>query len=332
MSNPKTHMSDDIRKLIVKYVLQQGKSKKQTGILLDVPESTVRYTIKCFEERGNTEAIKRGGNQPKKLTPEIQERLINLMEDDNIYTLADIKHHLNIIVHPPTVWKWLKSLNYSWKITRPIPERRNDASVKAERVDYIRWYQAYSVSIRYSNIIYLDESPFNLNIIKSHAWSRVGTTPNPVVNNSRGSNVTMILAVNSLNIVSSEAIIHTGVNGQIFKGFLNNLVRILGRCVQYTLVMDNVRFHHVDEDFKDNYPYELVYLPRYSPFLNPCEEVFSKLKNTVARGGRLLGTDDLVARMQTACSHITSDDLSGYIGHAETFFNDCLESRDIGRD
>ena len=104
----------------------------------------------------------------------------------------------------------------------------------------------------------------------------------------------MILAINCINIISSEAIIGRGVNGDIFKSFLRNLVNILGSESEYTIVMDNVRFHHVCDEFADNYSYNIKFLPRYSPFLNPCEEVFSKLKNCIRREGRMNGRDDLL--------------------------------------
>ena len=47
------------------------------------------------------------------------------------------------------------------------------------------------------------------------------------------------------------------------------------------LVMDNVRVHHAR-----NLNYEgfrVLYLPAYSPFLNPIENAFSKWKNFVNR-------------------------------------------------
>lgn len=332
MSSRRRLVSEDIRQLAVNKVFGEGKSKREVSRIIEIPESTVRYIVKCYQERESVQKRNSGGSLPRKFTDEIKERIVRLINDENLYTLADIVHHLGIDVHQATVWKWLKNLNFSWKITRPIPEKRNTEEVKLERIPYIRWYQSYSPHQRYSNIIYVDESPFNLHIIKTHAWSRVGTTPNPVVSNSRGNNVTMILAINCINIVSSSAIIHTGVNSLIFKEFLNNLVSILGTESEFTIVMDNVRFHHVDEEFKDSYPYEIKYLPRYSPFLNPCEETFSKLKNSIRREGRMNGTNDLLQRMENACRTIVTQDLSNYILHTESFFNDCLEMRDIARE
>ncbi|KII69979.1 hypothetical protein RF11_01237 [Thelohanellus kitauei] len=93
------------------------------------------------------------------------------MGDNNYYTFSDLVANLGIYVHPVTVWKWLKAMNFSLKITRPIPERLNCEDIKTKGV---------------------------------------GTTPNPVVPNSMGGNVSMILAFNSFNIVLSEGIIHRG--------------------------------------------------------------------------------------------------------------------------
>ena len=155
MSSVKRSFSEDLKNVVTKLVINEGKSKREVGRLLNIPESSVRYIVKNFEEQGNNTTRKRGGNQPKKLTPEIQNTLTNLIQDNNHYTLSDIVDNLSIDVHPATVWKWLKALNFSWKITRPVPERRNDPEVKLERIPYVRWYQSQSVHLRYSNIIYI---------------------------------------------------------------------------------------------------------------------------------------------------------------------------------
>ena len=277
MAPQKAPISEDMRKLVVRKVSQEGQKVKQVSESLGIAVSTIRHILKNYETYGTFTSRKRGGNQQKKLTEEVIQRLQSLIDDNIQYTLQDIVDNLGIDVHAATVWKWLKKLNYSWKLTRPVPERRNDDDVKERRVTYVYWYQSLPLRLRCSNVVYLDESPFHLNIIRSHAWSRVGETRNPVVSTSRGRNVTMILAINANNVVLSEAIVGTGVNGQVFEEFLINLINILGTDEEYTLLMDNVRFHHVNKEFAEAYPYNLVYLPPYSPFLNPCEETFSKI-------------------------------------------------------
>ena len=89
-------------------------------------------------------------------------------------------------------------------MTHSLAERRNDPSVKEERISYPNWYNGLPINKKYRNVIYIDESPFHLNLIRSHGWARRGETPNPIVNNSRGGNVTMILAVICINIIVSR--------------------------------------------------------------------------------------------------------------------------------
>ena len=45
--------------------------------------------------------------------------------------------------------------------------------------------------------------------------------------------------------------------------------------------MDNVRFHKMKivEELVLDYGHNILYLPPYSPFLKPIENVFSKWKN-----------------------------------------------------
>ncbi|KII69907.1 hypothetical protein RF11_15688 [Thelohanellus kitauei] len=80
-----------------------------------------------------------------------------------------------------------QKINYTWKLTRPIPLKRNDPDVKLERNSYCEWYQT------------------------SHAWGKKGKTTNPVLSKDIGQNITMILAINCRNIISSEAIVSTGI-------------------------------------------------------------------------------------------------------------------------
>ena len=93
-------------------------------------------------------------------------------------------------------------------------------------------------------------------MIRSHTWGPRGVTNNTVVNTSRGHNVTMILAIYAQNIVHSEAVVGVGVNGDLFKQYLLELVNIHETETRSTLVLDNVRFHHVDDEFKEKNPYE----------------------------------------------------------------------------
>ncbi|KII63490.1 hypothetical protein RF11_01443 [Thelohanellus kitauei] len=186
-----------------------------------------------------------------------------------------------------------------------------------KRIDYIRWYTSHSPMFRYTNIIFIDESPFNMHMLRSHSWVRRGQTPNPIIR-PRQENVTMLLAINGTEIIHSEAVF-TYVNRDILKEFLTEVKNILDRTEQYVLVMDNVRFHHSVDIESDNI--SIRYLPPYSPLLNPCEEVFCYIKSHVRRDTQPNGRGDLFTRMRDVSHSVSRQFVSNYFSHSEGFFD-----------
>ncbi|KII65454.1 hypothetical protein RF11_06352 [Thelohanellus kitauei] len=116
---------------------------------------------------------------------------------------------------------------------------------------------------------------------------------------------------------------------QILKEFMNSLANILEGENKYMLVMDNLLADNLSQEFRDTFPFKIVYLPKFSPFLNPCQEVYSKLRKCIKREGKIVGTDDLKSRMENALSQVTCEEISIYILTSESFFEDCIEKRDI---
>ncbi|KII64613.1 Transposon Tf2-6 polyprotein [Thelohanellus kitauei] len=329
--NRRKSLSNEMKKMIFKMVVLEGQQVASVSRILDIPRTTIHTALKKIQPDGTIVESRRGGTTVTKLTPEIERQITQLINDNCTMTTSDIIEKIGITVNETTVWRWLKKLNFSWKMTRPVAVLRNDPTVKSERKSFVEWYQSMTPEYQRNNIIYIDESPFNLQMFRSHGWALVGETPNPVIPTSRGPNVSMILALNSVNIVHCEAIVGRGVNSTILNEFLTKIRETLGTEQIYTIVMDNVRFHHSNPEFYDEYPYEIKYLPRYSPFLNPCEEAFSLIKNQVRRDSRPTGANDLIQRMRSACATVTGDQLLGFIQHSESFKNMCLNEEDIPR-
>lgn len=323
-------VSNEIRALIIRSVVEQGESISDAMRSFNLPRTTIYDIVKKHRETGEINKSSKGGAINVKLTEQLKTSLINIMNDNTSKSILDVKIELAIDVNVTTVWRWVKKLGYTFKMTRPIPSRRNDEDVKAERKLYVRWYNAVPFKMRYSNLIFIDESPFHLHMMRSHSWAKRGVTPNPILAPSKGHNVTMILALNASNILYSEAV-YTTVNANIYQEFLAKVAGVLGEG-DFTIVMDNAPIHHGNKDFYDNYAFEIKYLPAYSPFLNPCEEVFSQLKHYVRKQGTILGTRDLTERMLSACGEIKDTHLENYFHHSESFFERCSNGENIGRD
>ncbi|KII68003.1 hypothetical protein RF11_02004 [Thelohanellus kitauei] len=69
---------------------------------------------------GRRKKSRHGGTTVTKLTPEIERQIIQLVNDNCTMTTLDIPEKLDITMHETTVWRWLKKLQFSWKVTRPV--------------------------------------------------------------------------------------------------------------------------------------------------------------------------------------------------------------------
>jgi transposase len=77
----------------------------------------------------------------------------------------------------------------------------------------------------------------------------------------------------------------------IYKDFIEQLLHHCGKwpAPKSVLVMDNASFHHTDriKQMCMEAGVKLVYLPPYSPDLNPIEEFFAELKAFIKRSFQL---------------------------------------------
>ncbi|OAD74016.1 hypothetical protein PHYBLDRAFT_145479 [Phycomyces blakesleeanus NRRL 1555(-)] len=69
--------------------------------------------------------------------------------------------------------------------------------------------------------------------------------------------------------------------------------------------------------------YRCIYLAPYSPFLNPIEEFWSKVKFGVKREAFDNG-DKLTPKIVKSCSEVALKDCLGWIRHSVSFFERCL--------
>ena len=99
---------------------------------------------------------------------------------------------------------------------------------------------------------------------------------------------------------------------------------------QATLIMDNVPFHKTAtiRGHVENNGHRIVFLPPYSPFLNPIENVFSKWKEEVRRGAPE-NEQQLLQLIHNASSSITQNDCAAYCRHVFNFIPQCMRSESI---
>ena len=98
----------------------------------------------------------------------------------------------------------------------------------------------------------------------------------------------------------------------------------------YYLVMDNAPIHkHTGiRSYIENRCYACVYLPPYSPELNPIEQFWSVCKSKLKREA-LLEEEILISRIKFTCNNVLISDLRGFCKYSVAKFSGCLEKSPI---
>ena len=111
----------------------------------------------------------------------------------------------------------------------------------------------------------------------------------------------------------------TTLTSSVFIRYLDTyVVPILNN--EQTLIMDNHPVHHakVVKEYLNEKKINVLYLPAYSPELNPIEEAFSKIKNYLKKK-KARTVDRLKYHIEDAFNSITKSDARGYFNHASKF-------------
>lgn len=120
------------------------------------------------------------------------------------------------------------------------------------------------------------------------------------------------------------------VTGHYFN-FIVSTLDILDQHEQlkgHYIVMDNAPIHKNTDIRKyiEQRGYGCVYLPAYSPELNPIEQFWSVCKSKLKRE-QLLQEVALSSRIGDACNRILLSDLQGFCRYSSDRFADCLNHK-----
>jgi transposase len=155
-------------------------------------------------------------------------------------------------------------------------EARNSERVITKR----HIYALHMTNTSDADLIFLDETGFNLHTCSGFGYAPIGATPWITVPTQWGRNVSVIAAVSTTGLIAHQILIGSFNTMRMADWCRESLLpSIRGRRV--TIVMDNARFHHapIIADIISLAGSRIQFLPPYSPQLNPIEQVFSSIKN-----------------------------------------------------
>jgi hypothetical protein len=187
--------------------------------------------------------------------------------------LGDLSAKLQIVnesgfYSKPTICRIIKKMGFTRKKLTLVPINRNSEQNKAVRLQYARTID----NISNENLIFLDESGFNLHQNKGHGYSLKNTKYYVNVPNSKGNNVSLMCAISKSGLYAHKTKVGSYKSSD-FVDFINNELPTLELTNFKIIVMDNAAIHRTSEvsaalRLKG---YSLKLLLPYSPQLNPIE-------------------------------------------------------------
>jgi transposase len=124
----------------------------------------------------------------------------------------------------------------------------------------------------------MDESGFELNPYRPHAYARRGQKVHGNRSGKRGQRTNLILARQAGKLLSPmlfTGAANTSLVNQWVKQLLLKELR-----PNSTIILDNARFHNRKdlEEIASKKQHRLLFLPPYSPDFNPIEKTFAQIK------------------------------------------------------
>jgi transposase len=189
-------------------------------------------------------------------------------------------------------------------------ERESEKTIAA-RNDYV----ARRIAWRDRRLIFFDESGVNISMTRAYGRAPTHERVYGSVPKNWGDNVTLSAGLTREGLIAPLRLIGA-MNGEIFEAYIEQFVvpELRPRDI---VVMDNLAAHKRASiaALIAEAGAELVYLPPYSPDLNPIEMVWSKVKSVLRTiGARTF--EELEEAIVAALRAISPSDAANCIRHA----------------
>jgi transposase len=160
-------------------------------------------------------------------------------------------------------------------------------------------------------LVFVDEMGTHTSLAPLHAYAPIGKRAYFEIPRNRGKNTTLLTSLHAQGMGPSMAV-EGATTARVFETYLR---RLLGSALGsgQIVVMDNLGAHRPKKvkELIEERGCELLYLPSYSPDLNPIEEALSKIKHLL----RTIGArtkDALIEAMGVALGAVSARDARGF--------------------
>ena len=164
-------------------------------------------------------------------------------------------------------------------------------------------------------LVFVDESGFHTSMTRLRARAPRGERAYGRVPRKRGKNQTLIASITLRGAMCESLSIEGATDSELFETYVERLLapRL---CEGQVVVLDGLGAHRTARvrDLIEERGAGLLFLPPYSPDLNPIEEAFSKIKSIVRKAGART-REALDEAIGEALSAVSPEDAAGWFAH-----------------
>jgi len=177
-----------------------------------------------------------------------------------------------------------------------------------------RWLASHFDARR---LVFVDESGFHTSMTRLYARAPRGQRAYGKVPRNRGKNTTLIASMTLQGAMGESMAIEGATDAEVFEAYVEHFLAPTLKEGQ-VVVLDGLGAHRTEkvrELVEARRGAQLLFLPSYSPDLNPIEEAFSKIKGIVRKAGART-REALVEAIELALTAVTHEDAAGWFAHA----------------
>jgi len=171
-------------------------------------------------------------------------------------------------------------------------------------------------------LVFVEESGFTISMMRLRARAPRGQRAYGRVPRNRGKNQTLIASISLQGGMGECMCIEGATDKEVFEAYIEEALAPSLHEGQ-VVVLDGLGAHRTKRvrELIEGRGCDLVFLPSYSPDLNPIEEAFSKIKNLVRKAAERT-REALNEAIAQALQAIRPQDVVGWFAHCG-----CYESR-----
>ena len=270
----------DLRERVVAAVEKGGLSCNRAAAQFGLGISTVINWVRRVRETGSVAPGQMGGHKPKAISGEHREWLLQRVreKDFTIRGLVAEFAERGLKVDYRSVWNFIHAEKLSFKKSMVASERdRPDIARRREQ------WAKYQGRIEPERLVFIDETWTKTNMAPLRGWSLCGTRLTAKVPHGRWRTTTFVAALRH-DRITAPWVLDGPIDGESFRTYVDKVL-VPTLKPSDIVIMDNLGSHKgkAVRELIRSAGAKLFFLPKYSPDLNPIEQVFAKLKHLLRK-------------------------------------------------